>query len=253
MSGTCQDRVALVTGGAGGIGRATAIALAEAGATVMVADVDEAGCEETMKTITANGHTAAVHAADVADEASVRRLVTATVESFGRLDIAFNNAGISGVFARTADYPSDDWQRVLDVNLTGVYYCMKHEIAHMLEQGSGAIVNTASVAGLVGMGGGPAYVAAKHGVVGLTKNAALEYARKNIRINAVCPGGVRTDMTEGADERHPGFLDRLANEEPMGRIADPTEIASAVVWLCSDGASFMTGHALAVDGGYVAR
>jgi NAD(P)-dependent dehydrogenase (short-subunit alcohol dehydrogenase family) len=154
---------------------------------------------------------------------------------------------------KTADYPSADWHRVLAVNLTGVWYCMKHEIRHMLEMGGGAIVNTASIAGLIGMSGAPAYVAAKHGVIGLTKNAALEYAKQNIRVNAVCPGGVRTSMTETADKAIPGFLDKLAKLEPMGRVAEPEEIASAVVWLLSGGASFMTGHALAVDGGYVAR
>ncbi|MEQ8662791.1 MAG: SDR family oxidoreductase [Gammaproteobacteria bacterium] len=253
MSGQCQDKVALVTGGAGGIGRASALALAREGATLMVADLDHDGCEETVRAIHAVGGTAAVHRVNVADEDSVARLVRETVNTFGRLDLAFNNAGIGGAMGKTADYPSEDWHRVLAVNLTGVWYCMKHEIRHMLEMGGGAIVNTASIAGLIGMSGAPAYVAAKHGVIGLTKNAALEYAKQNIRVNAVCPGGVRTAMTEGADKAMPGFLDKLARLEPMGRVAEPEEIASAVVWLLSGGASFMTGHALAVDGGYVAR
>ena len=253
MSGDCQDKVALVTGGASGIGRASALALARAGATVMIADLDHAGCEQTARLIHDAGGTAAVHGVNVVEEDSVERLVRETVNTFGRLDLAFNNAGIGGAMGKTADYPSEDWHRVLAVNLTGVWYCMKHEIRHMLEFGGGAIVNTASIAGLIGMSGAPAYVAAKHGVIGLTKNAALEYAKQNIRVNAVCPGGVRTGMTEGADKAMPGFLDKLAKLEPMGRVAEPEEIASAVVWLLSDGASFMTGHALAVDGGYVAR
>lgn len=253
MSGLCQDKTALVTGGASGIGRATALALAEAGATVMVADLELAACEDTVAIIQAAGGTAAAHAVDVADEEAVAALVKATVQSFGRLDIAFNNAGIGGTTGKTHEYPSDDCQRVLDVNLTGVWYCMKYELREMLNQGSGAIVNTASVAGLIGMSGAPAYIAAKHGVVGLTKGAAMEYAKSNIRINAVCPGGVRTNMTETADKALPGFLDKLAKHEPMGRLAEPEEIASAVVWLSSDGASFMTGHAMAVDGGFVAR
>lgn len=253
MARQCQDKVALVTGGASGIGRATALALAREGATVMVADRDHPGCEQTVALIEAAGGTAAVHAVDVTSEDEVERLVGETVASFGRLDLAFNNAGIGGAMGKTAEYPTEDWHRVLAVNLTGVWFCMKHEIRHMLSQGGGAIVNTASIAGLIGMSGAPAYVAAKHGVVGLTKNAALEYARSNIRINAVCPGGVRTGMTEAADHALPGFLAKLAKHEPMGRIAEPEEIASAVIWLLSDGASFMTGHALAVDGGYVAR
>ncbi len=190
---------------------------------------------------------------DVADETRVAKLIDDAVVRFGRLDLAFNNAGVGGTMGKTADYPSDNWDQVIAVNLTGVWYCMKYELRRMLAQGAGVIVNTASVAGLVGMSGAPAYVAAKHGVVGLTKCAAMEYAKDNIRINAVCPGGVRTNMTETADKALPGFLDKLAKYEPMGRLAEPKEIVSAVVWLCSDGASFTTGHALAVDGGFVAR
>ncbi|MGR8918803.1 MAG: SDR family oxidoreductase [Gammaproteobacteria bacterium] len=253
MTGQLDDKVILVTGGASGIGRASALALAAAGARVMVADLAEAGCRDTVAAIGGAGGEADLQTVDVADEAQVEQLVAATVERFGALDCAFNNAGIGGVMGKTAEYPSDDWSRVLAVNLTGVYYCMKHELRHMCAAGRGSIVNTASVAGLIGMAGAPAYVAAKHGVVGLTKCAALEYAKDNIRINAVCPGGVRTNMTESADKALPGFLDKLAKHEPMGRVAEPEEIASAVVWLCSDGASFMTGQAMAVDGGFVAR
>lgn len=253
MTSACENKIALVTGGAAGIGRASALALAREGATIMVADLDLAGCEETAHLIAEAGGVARALRVDVAVEDAVAALVEATVSAFGRLDLAFNNAGIAGAVGRTADYPTDDWHRVIAVNLTGVWYCMKYELRQMLAQGGGAIVNTASIAGLIGMKNAPAYCAAKHGVVGLTKNAALEYAKSNIRINAVCPGGVRTNMTESADRDHPGLLDKLAKQEPMGRLAEPEEIASAVVWLCSDGASFMTGHALAVDGGYVAR
>lgn len=251
MTGVCAGRIALVTGAAGGIGRATAVALAQAGARVMVADV--AACDETVALIKSRGGEARALTVNVADEQAVAQMVAATVEAFGGLDIAFNNAGVAGVFTKTHDYPSDDWARVIAINLTGVWHCMKYELQHMLKAGGGSIINTASVAGLVGMSHAAAYSAAKAGVIGLTKNAAMEYARNNIRVNAVCPGGVRTNMTESADHSLPGFLDRLARLEPMGRVAAPEEIASAVVWLASDGASFMTGHALPVDGGYVAR
>ena len=253
MSAQLENRVALVTGGASGIGRATAIALAKEGASVAVADLELAGCEETVAAITAQGGKAVALSCDVSNEAQAETMVRETVNALGRLDIAFNNAGVGGTMGKTAEYPSDNWDQVLAVNLTGVWYCMKYELRQMLEQGGGSIVNTASVAGLVGMSGAPAYVAAKHGVVGLTKCSAMEYAKSNIRINAVCPGGVKTNMTESADKQLPGFLDKLTKFEPMGRVAEPEEIASAVVWLSSDGASFMTGHALAVDGGFVAR
>jgi len=253
MTGQCQDKIALVTGGASGIGRASAIALANEGARVMVADLALEGCQETVDMITAAGGEAAAQTCDVANESAVEALVAHTVKTYGRVDLAFNNAGVGGTMAKTHEYPSDNWDQVLAINLTGVWYCMKYELRQMLAQGGGAIVNTASVAGLIAMSGAPAYVAAKHGVVGLTKSAALEYAKSNIRVNAVCPGGVLTNMTETADKEMPGFLDKMAKHEPMGRLADPKEIASAVVWLCSEGASFMTGHALAVDGGFVAR
>jgi NAD(P)-dependent dehydrogenase (short-subunit alcohol dehydrogenase family) len=254
MKESFEGKVALVTGAASGIGRATTLALAAAGAQVVAADRNLAGCEQTVALVAAAGGKAAAEQVDVSSEDEVSRLVSAAVTRFGKLDLAFNNAGIGGeVGNRTAEYSTADWDRVIAVNLTGVWLCMKYELKQMLAQGGGAIVNTASVAGLVGMSGAPAYVAAKHGVVGLTKNAALEYARANIRVNAVCPGGVRTNMTETADQAFSGFLDRLAKLEPMGRVAEPEEIASAVLWLLSDGASFMTGHALAVDGGFVAR
>ena len=253
MSGSCQDKVALVTGAAAGIGRASSVALASEGARVVVTDLDLAGCEETVGLIETAGGEAVADRVDVADESEVETIVQKTVERFGSLDLAFNNAGIAGAVAKTGDYETEIWNQVIAVNLTGVWFCMKYELRQMAAQGGGSIVNTASVAGLVGMNQSPAYCAAKHGVVGLTKNAALEYAKSNIRVNAVCPGGVLTNMTAAADKERPGVLDRLARHEPMGRLGTPEEIASAVVWLCSDGASFMTGHALAVDGGYMAR
>ena len=245
---------ALVTGAASGIGRASAVAFAEAGAKISISDVDEDGLRETHATIISMGAECRMNLCDVSNEASVEEFVTATVQEFGSLDIAFNNAGVSGDMSKTADQSMNDWQQVIDINLTGVWLCMKYELQAMLAQNTGGnIINTASVAGLVGMSNAPAYCAAKHGVVGLTKNAALEYAKSNIRINAVCPGGVKTNMTESAEAMYPGFLSKLAKHEPMGRLAEPNEIADAVLWLASSSATFMTGHALAVDGGFVAR
>ncbi|MGR8950042.1 MAG: SDR family oxidoreductase [Gammaproteobacteria bacterium] len=248
-----NEQAVLITGAASGIGQATAIAFAAAGAKVALSDVDQDGLERTREAIISQRGQCFVNVCDVTDESSVKRLVTETVENFGQLDIAFNNAGVGGEMSKTADQTKDAWQRVIDINLTGVWLCMKHELQAMLAGHGGSIINTASVAGLVGMHSAPAYCAAKHGVVGLTKNAALEYAKSNIRINAVCPGGVRTNMTEQAEEMYPGFLSKLAKHEPMGRLAEPSEIADAVLWLASSGATFMTGHALAVDGGFVAR
>ena len=253
MTGMVQDKVILVTGGSTGIGRETARILAREGATVVIADVQDEDGARTVDGIVADGGGAEYRHVDVSDYEAVRALVAGIAERHGGLDCAFNNAGIEGPTAKIMELPLADWQRVIAVNLTGVWHCMKYELRHMLKHGGGSIINTASVAGLVGMSHAAAYSAAKAGVIGLTKNAAIEYARDNIRINAVCPGGVRTQMTESADRSLPGFLDRIAKLEPMGRVAEPEEIASAVVWLASDGASFMTGHALPVDGGFVAR
>lgn len=243
----------LVTGGASGIGRATCVAFAAGGANVVVADWDEKGGKATVRQIRTAGGEAFFIRTDVADGGAVESLVKKTVKRHGRLDCAFNNAGIGGKLGLMADYDEADWHRVIAVNLTGVWLCMKHELQQMLKQGGGAIVNTASIAGLVGLTHVPAYCAAKHGVVGLTRAAALENAKRNIRVNAVCPGGVRTPMLEEAAAGKPQFLDAMAAQEPVGRLAEPEEIASAVLWLCSDAASFVTGHALAVDGGWVAR
>ena len=253
MSLILKGRKGLVTGGASGIGRATALALAEEGADIVLADVSLSELEKAAELVGRANVKVDVFQVDVSDEKEVKELIAFAVDRLGSLDLAFNNAGISGTVCKTADYPTENWDKVLAVNLTGVWYCMKYELQHMISRGGGSIVNTASVAGLVGMSNASAYVAAKHGVVGLTKCAALEYAKSNIRINAVCPGGVETNMTLSADDELPGFLDKLAKLEPLGRLAQPGEVANAVVWLCSDRASFVTGHAMAVDGGYVTR
>jgi len=246
-------RVALVTGAASGIGRAAALAFAREGARVVVSDVAAEGGDETVRLIKAAGGEAGFVRADISREADVTAMVDETVGRFGRLDCAFNNAGIPGEQARTADYGADTWARVLAVNLTGVWLCMKAEIPRMLAQGGGAIVNTASVAGLQGFARHAAYTVSKHGVVGLTRTAALEYAREGLRINAVCPGYIRTGMTGPFLASQPGLEERVSQIEPIGRIGTPEEVAEAVVWLCSDAASFVTGHIMPVDGGLTAR
>jgi NAD(P)-dependent dehydrogenase (short-subunit alcohol dehydrogenase family) len=246
-----EGKAALVTGGGSGLGRASAIALARAGATVTVADVDEQGGKETVTLVLEEaGGDADFVRADVTQADEVEAMVDKTVTRWGRLDCALNNAGTTGVSAPTADYTLEDWNRALALNLTGVFLCLKYEIPAMLESG-GAIVNMASGAGLVGFAGLPAYVASKHGVVGLTRAAALEYASQGLRVNAICPGSTRTPMLEGfmgGDEQVERMMTRAV---PLGRLGRPEEIADAVVWLCSDAASFVVGHALAVDGGSV--
>jgi NAD(P)-dependent dehydrogenase (short-subunit alcohol dehydrogenase family) len=254
MAGYVAGKVALVTGGGSGIGRATALAFAREGATVVVADVAVAGAEETVQLIHKAGGAAMFVKTDVSQATEVEALIARAVSTYGRLDCAHNNAGIEGVEARTADYPEEDWDRVIAINLKGVWLCMKYELPQMQQQGSGAIVNTASIAGLVGAQRMPAYTASKHGVAGLTKAAALEYARAGIRVNAVCPGVIRTPMVERFFfSRHARAESRLTAVEPIGRLGTPEEVAAAVVWLCSDAASFVTGHTMAVDGGLVAQ
>ena len=241
-----SGRVALVTGAGAGIGRASALAFARAGAAVIVADVDERGGRETVEQAGENARY--VHV-DVASSESVRGMVAAAIVHFGRLDYAHNNAGVAGEQHDVADLPEGEWDRVQGVMLRGVYLCMKYELPHLLETG-GAIVNTASGAGLVGYPGQSPYVSSKHGVLGLTKSAALEYGKLGVRVNAVCPGTVRTPMVDAATQL-PGLEEQLVALHPIGRIGRPEEVASAVLWLCSDDASFVLGHALAVDGGYV--
>jgi NAD(P)-dependent dehydrogenase (short-subunit alcohol dehydrogenase family) len=247
-----QDRLALITGGASGIGRATALTFAREGANVVIADVDAAGSTETVQRIKEQGGEALGIQVDVTQEAEVAAMVHQTIAVYGRLDCAFNNAGIYGSHASLVEYTETDWDQVLSINLKGVWFCMKYEIPPMLTHGKGAIVNTSSIAGLVG-GQNPAYNASKHGVLGLTKTAALQYAKAGIRVNAVCPGAIRTPMFDRLVAGNPQREERFIAREPIGRIGAPEEIAEAVVWLCSDAASFVTGHALAVDGGWVAQ
>lgn len=244
-----MERVALVTGAATGIGRETALAFAKACARVVVADVAVAEGEETAHRIEAAGGRAIFIRTDVASSEDVERMVATAVSEFGRLDYAFNNAGIAPRGRPVAEMPEEDWYRVMAVNLTGVWLCLKHECAQMLEQGGGAIVNTSSIMGVASGPGLAAYSASKTGVIGLTRSVALDYARSNIRVNAVCPGGIgETAITERADNK--ADMEQLKMATPMGRLGVPREIADAVVWLCSEQASFITGQALTVDGGF---
>jgi len=247
-----DGKVALVTGAASGIGRASALAFGRLGACVVVADVDQAGGEETVRQL---GESAKYVRCDVTDERQVAGLVAAAVDQFGRLDFAHNNAGIGAPPAPLHESERSFFDAVLGVNLTGVFLCLKHEARYMLEHGGGAIVNTASLAGLIGFPMNVAYCASKHAVIGITRTAALEYAQAGIRVNAVCPAFVQTPMVDrlvaiGGPRMS---LERLATMQPMGRLGTVEEVAEAVVWLCSDSASFITGVALPLDGGTTAR
>lgn len=244
-----DGKVALVTGAGGGIGRATALAFAASGASVVVSDVNAAGCEETAALIAAAGGTAKALACNVADSAAVTALVQAVVAEYGRLDFAHNNAGINNM--GRDEYQDDVWDLSLSVNLSGVMYCMRAEAEVMLAQGKGAIVNTSSINGLVGNGAQPGYTATKHGVIGLTRHGALRWAKAGIRVNAVCPGVIETPMTAPLTA-NPDMRKLLDGMTPMGRMGQAEEIAAAVLWLCSDQASFVTGHPLVVDGGATA-
>jgi NAD(P)-dependent dehydrogenase (short-subunit alcohol dehydrogenase family) len=254
MAGMLQGKVALVTGASTGIGKASALAFAREGATVVVSDINVDGGEETARLIGDSGGRAFFFEADVSKEDHVEALVSRTVEAYGRLDCAFNNAGIAGAIGIFShEYPDDIWEHVMAVNLKGVWLCMKHEIPQMLKQGGGAIVNTASIWGLVGAPGASAYVASKHGVVGLTRAAALEYAPHGIRINAVNPGTIRTPILDPFIAAIPDFESLMTARHPIGRIGMPEEVAEAVTWLCSDAASFVIGQNLPVDGGYTTQ
>lgn len=251
--GALDGKVALVTGGASGIGRESSLAFARAGAKVVVSDIDVDGGEETVGMIKDAGGDAMFIKANVAEFDEVKALVDKTVEAYGRLDCAHNNAGIEGVGGSCTECTEENWDRTIAINLTGVFNCCKAEIPHLLDQGGGSIVNTASVAGLVGFPDLPAYVASKFGVNGLTKAMALDYATENIRVNSVCPGVIHTPMIDRVTGGDPEALKGYAAAAPVNRLGKPEEIAAAVVWLCTDEASFVTGINMPVDGGLVAR
>lgn len=248
-----RGRAAVVTGGASGLGRATAVELGRAGVRVLVADVDEAMGAETVALVEEAGSEALFVATDVTRAEAVEAMVGACVAAFGSLDFAVNNAGTTGRGGLVGEYDLDDWRRTLAINLDGVFYSLRAELPVMVGQGKGAIVNVASGAGLVGFAGLPAYVASKHGVVGLTRAAALEYAQQGVRVNCVCPGSTRTPMLEGFMGDDPRVEKMMLAGVPLGRLGRPDEIARAIVWLLSDAASFVIGHALAVDGGSVVQ
>jgi NAD(P)-dependent dehydrogenase (short-subunit alcohol dehydrogenase family) len=251
--GALSGKVALVTGAASGIGRQSALAFARAGAKVVVSDVTVDAGEETVSMIKKAGGEAFFVRADVSKSGDVNALVAKAVEKYGKLDCAHNNAGIEGVLGPCGDCTEENWDRTIAINLTGVFLCCKAEIAQFLKQGGGVIVNTASVAGLVGFAGIPAYTASKHGVNGLTKQIALDYAKANIRVNSVCPGVIKTPMIDRFTGGDPEALKAFTATEPVGRLGLPEEIADAVVYLCTDQASFITGINMPVDGGFIAQ
>lgn len=244
-----DDKVVVITGAGGGIGRASALAFARAGAKVVVTDRDAKAGQETLQQVEAVGAQALFIQTDVTQAAQVEAMVAQTVAHFGRLDCAFNNAGIEEEHMRLADCTEDTFDRIMGVNVKGVWLCLKYQLAQMVKQGGGSIVNTASVAGLIGAPKMAAYSASKHAVLGLTKSAAVEYGRKNIRVNAVCPGVIRTVMYDRAVQADPKVGATAAQMHPMGRIGEADEVAAAVLWLCSDASSFVTGHAHTIDGG----
>jgi len=253
MNHSFAGKVALVTGAGSGIGLATAKAFGEAGASVVLADRREDAVRAAAEGLSASGGKALAVRCDVTDDTQVASMIDRTVSAFGRLDAAFNNAGVMQRRVDTAEISGDEWDRVMAINLRGVWSCMKHELPQMLRNGGGAIVNCSSIGGVIGVPGLAAYHAAKHGVIGLTKTAALEYATRKIRINAVCPGTINTPMAESLTGGDPKILAEFLKDEPIGRIAEPEEVAAGVLWLCSPGASYVVGHALFVDGGYTAH
>ena len=253
MNHSFAGKVALVTGAGSGIGLATAKAFGDAGASVVLADRREDAVRAAAEGLSASGGKALAVRCDVTDDTQVASMIDRTVSAFGRLDAAFNNAGVMQRRVDTAEISGEEWDRVMAINLRGVWSCMKHELPQMLRNGGGAIVNCSSIGGVIGVPGLAAYHAAKHGVIGLTKTAALEYATRKIRINAVCPGTINTPMAESLTGGDPKILAEFLKDEPIGRIAEPEEVAAGVLWLCSPGASYVVGHALFVDGGYTAH
>jgi NAD(P)-dependent dehydrogenase (short-subunit alcohol dehydrogenase family) len=242
-------KVAFVTGAGSGIGRATATAFAAEGADIALADIDSAGNEETAHIVAEHGGRVFAVECDVTSSSDVKTAVERTVQELGRLDVAFNNAGIEQPPTTLVDTTEDDWSRLLDIDLRSAFLCMKYEIPAMLEHGGGSIVNTSSGAGVIGIRGQAAYVAAKHGLIGLTKSAALEYAAQGVRVNAICPGIIETPMMHRFSGGTPEGRARVIDQEPVGRMGSPEEIASAVLWLSSDLGAFATGHAMVIDGG----
>ena len=253
MNISFENKVALVTGAGSGLGLATVKAFAESGASVVLADANEKAVRSAAEELAAHGHKTLAIQCDVADDAQVQAMVERTVAKFGRLDAAYNNAGIQNVVAEAAEATREDFDRVISVNLRGVWSCMKFELRQMLRQGNGAVVNCSSIGGLVAGPKRGTYQASKHGVLGLTKSAALDYAARGIRIDAVCPGIIHTSMLDGMMATQADALKAMLKDVPIGRLGRPEEIASAVLWLCSSAASFMVGHALTVDGGYTIR
>jgi NAD(P)-dependent dehydrogenase (short-subunit alcohol dehydrogenase family) len=247
-----SEKVALVTGSGSGIGRSTAQLYAQDGARVVVNDVDLEGGHQTVEMITSGGGEACFVKGDVSSPEDCQNMVQSAVDQYGRLDIACNNAGIAGEQNQTADYSIEGWQKLISINLSGVFYCMKYEIPAMLKNGGGAIVNIASILGKVGFAGAPAYVTSKHGVVGLTQNAAVEYGQSGIRVNAVGPGFIHTPMISELEEDNE-TNQQLVALHPIGRLGTPGEVANLVIWLSSDKASFVTGSYYPIDGGYLAR
>jgi NAD(P)-dependent dehydrogenase (short-subunit alcohol dehydrogenase family) len=253
MEKQLQDQVIIITGASTGIGRATARACAKEGAALVLADINDDDGNKLARELEVSGTRAMYQRCNVSQEDDVANLVYEAVSTFGQIHAAFNNAGIEGLRANTASCTTHNWDAIMDTNLKGVWLCMKYQIPEMLKYGSGAIVNCASVAGHIGIPEMPAYVASKHGLIGLTKTTALEYAALNIRINAVSPGVIQTPMIDRISTGHPELPKQFISAEPMQRIGQPEEIADAVVWLCSKRSSFVTGHALLVDGGWVAQ
>jgi NAD(P)-dependent dehydrogenase (short-subunit alcohol dehydrogenase family) len=253
MNLSFENKVALVTGAGSGMGLATAKAFAEAGAAVVLADIDEHGVRSAAEELVSSGQKAIAVRCNVAEEVEVAAMIEQTVSTFGRLDAAYNNAGVQSPAVETADASGEEFDHVHAINLRGIWNCMKYELRQMREQGSGAIVNCSSIGGLIGLPGRAIYHASKHGVIGLTRSAALEYASRGIRINAVCPGTIETPMVADMLAKESITLEDMVKDQPIGRLGRPEEIAAAVLWLCSPGSSFVIGHALAVDGGYTAR